>query len=94
VRRPGWPAPANVSTYLLNRLDVLPRSELERLVVGNDRDALLTNVAHLVDLRSPAVTVQTSGVTGLIKIVQSLRHELLVLQEALAGHNPDRQVTL
>jgi amino acid adenylation domain-containing protein len=75
-------AGASLNTYLLN--NVLPdRAAVDRLtgayqtgefptLLGNDEDYLATRVAYKLDLRGPAVTVQTACSTSLVAICQAV----------------------
>ncbi|WP_257463565.1 type I polyketide synthase [Archangium lipolyticum] len=60
------------SSYLLTRL--LPNAQVMEsvgayaLTLANDKDFLCTRVAHKLDLRGPAVTVQTACSTGLVAV--------------------------
>jgi acyl transferase domain-containing protein/NAD(P)-dependent dehydrogenase (short-subunit alcohol dehydrogenase family) len=56
----------NISTYLLTRPNAFRMGvSTDGLMVGNDKDALATNVAYRLDLRGPAVSVQTFCSTSL-----------------------------
>jgi acyl transferase domain-containing protein len=57
----------NISTYLLTRPNAFALSvEIDGLMAGNDKDALATHVSYRLDLRGPAVTVQTFCSTSLV----------------------------
>ena len=59
----------NISTYLLSRPNAFSMGvEIDGLMVGNDKDALATNVSYRLDLRGPSVTVQTFCSTSLVAI--------------------------
>lgn len=59
----------NISTYLLSRPHAFSMGvEIDGLMVGNDKDALATNVSYRLDLRGPSVTVQTFCSTSLVAI--------------------------
>ncbi|WP_370383430.1 SDR family NAD(P)-dependent oxidoreductase [Catenulispora sp. GAS73] len=70
---------SNISTYLLR----MPEETLlggdvstYEIIMGNDKDALTTNVSYLFDLRGPSVAVQTFCSTSLVAAhmaMQSLR---------------------
>jgi acyl transferase domain-containing protein len=54
----GVYAGMNISTYLLTRPNAFRMGvEIDGLMVGNDKDALATNVSWRLDLRGPSVTV-------------------------------------
>src|SRR6185312_11751212 len=61
-----------LSTYLLNNLysnpDVLDTVSGMQLVLGNDKDALTTRVAYLLNLTGPCYSVQTFCSTSLVSI--------------------------
>ncbi len=84
--RAGVFAGASMNTYLLH--NVLARSEASatflrefqsggyNILVGNDKDYLATRVAFKLNLRGPAVSVQTACSTSLVAVceaVESLR---------------------
>ncbi|OJF15770.1 type I polyketide synthase [Couchioplanes caeruleus] len=86
----GVYAGASLSTYLLRHLlaDEQLTAELSEheLVLSNDKDTLATRVAYHMDLRGPAVTVQTGCSTSLVAI--HLAAQALVSRDcdiALAG---------
>jgi acyl transferase domain-containing protein len=59
----------NISTYLLTRPNAFRMGvEIDGLMVGNDKDALATNVSYRFDLRGPAVSVQTFCSTSLVAV--------------------------
>jgi acyl transferase domain-containing protein len=59
----------NISTYLLTRPNALRMGvATDGLMVGNDKDALATNVAYRLDLRGPSVSVQTFCSTSLVAV--------------------------
>ncbi|MEY9862663.1 acyl transferase domain-containing protein/NAD(P)-dependent dehydrogenase (short-subunit alcohol dehydrogenase family) [Catenulispora sp. GAS73] len=59
----------NISTYLLTRPNAFRMGvEVAGLMVGNDKDALATAVSYRLDLRGPAVAVQTFCSTSLVAI--------------------------
>ncbi len=59
----------NISTYLLTRPNAFQMGvEVDGLMVGNDKDALATNVSYRMDLRGPSVTVQTFCSTSLVAV--------------------------
>ena len=66
--RVGVYAGAGMNTYLFNNLasrsEVLKASGGLSVVLGNDKDFLATRVAYKLDLRGPAVTVQTACSTS------------------------------
>ncbi|MTD15345.1 SDR family NAD(P)-dependent oxidoreductase [Nakamurella sp. YIM 132087] len=62
-------AGCNVSTYLLSRPNVMSLGvDTDALMIGNDKDALATGVAYRLDLRGPAVAVQTFCSTSLVAV--------------------------
>src|SRR5215470_9794164 len=62
-------AGTNISTYLLTRPSTFRMGvEIDGLMVGNDKDALATNVSYRLDLRGPSVTVQTFCSTSLVAV--------------------------
>ncbi|PWW66627.1 non-ribosomal peptide synthetase/type I polyketide synthase [Actinokineospora spheciospongiae] len=83
ARRPvtGLYAGSGLSTYLLDVL-ASPRHTADldesQLVIGCDKDYLATRVAHRLDLRGPAVVVQSACSTSLVAV-----H--LAVQALLAG---------
>ncbi|MFF8955215.1 type I polyketide synthase [Streptomyces sp. NPDC014894] len=74
ARHPGHTAVfggAAISTYLLGLLAdpaLVASVGGYRILLANDKDHLTTRVAHLLDLRGPAVTVQTSCSTSLVAV--------------------------
>ncbi len=59
----------NISSYLLTRPNAFRVGvSISQLMVGNDKDALATNVAYRLDLRGPAVSVQTFCSTSLTAV--------------------------
>ena len=70
--RVGVYAGAGMNTYLFNNLasrsEVLKASGGLSVVLGNDKDFLATRVAYKLDLRGPAVTVQTACSTSLVAV--------------------------
>ncbi|WP_053739037.1 hybrid non-ribosomal peptide synthetase/type I polyketide synthase [Nocardia sp. NRRL S-836] len=82
VRRPvtGLYAGSSLSTYLLDVL-ASPRHagvDESQLLIGCDKDYLATRIAHRLDLRGPAVVVQSACSTSLVAV-----H--LAVQALLAG---------
>ncbi|MTD15353.1 SDR family oxidoreductase [Nakamurella sp. YIM 132087] len=88
----------NLSTYLLHMPDeVFTGGDVStyEIIMGNEKDALTTNVSYLFDLRGPSVAVQTFCSTSLVAThlaVQALRAG--DCEMALAGgvsiRTPDR----
>lgn len=78
-------AGAGLNGYLLHHLarattpEVLGALEGVSTVIGNDKDHLSTRVAYKLDLRGPAITVQSACSTSLVAV-----H--LACEELLAGH--------
>lgn len=76
--------------YLLHHLRTVPHA-LERLgelelLIGGDKDFLATRVAYKLDLRGPAVTVQTACSTSLAAVVMACQSLLSYgCDAALAG---------
>jgi len=70
--RVGVYAGAGMNTYLFNNLasrsEVLKAAGGLSVVLGNDKDFLATRVAYKLDLRGPAVTVQTACSTSLVAV--------------------------
>lgn len=59
----------NVSSYLLTRPNAFRMGiSIDGLMLTNDKDALATNVAYRLDLRGPAVSVQTFCSTSLVAL--------------------------
>ena len=59
----------NFSTYLMTRSNALRMGvEIDGLMIGNDKDALATSVAYRLDLRGPAVAVQTFCSTSMVAV--------------------------
>lgn len=83
-------AGASISTYLLYNLHaLLDRSGADlnlAKLVANDKDYLATLTAHKLDLRGPAVTVQSACSTSLVAVHQACQ-ALLAMEcdAALAG---------
>lgn len=84
--RCGVFAGASLNTYLLHNVLARPAASAEflrefqsggyNIVVGNDKDYLATRVAYKLNLRGPAVSVQTACSTSLVAVceaVESLR---------------------
>lgn len=77
--RVGLFAGGNISTYMHDRFadpETLLRIDPYEMIIGNDKDALTTVVAHRLDLTGPAVSVQTFCSTSAVAIhmaCQSLR---------------------
>ncbi|RME72582.1 MAG: amino acid adenylation domain-containing protein, partial [Verrucomicrobia bacterium] len=73
----------SLNTYLLNNLSpdraridaFLAQHQTGELatLLGNDKDFLATRVAHKLDLRGPALTVQAGCSTSLVAVVQAAR---------------------
>ena len=79
--RIGVFAGASFNTYMLSSL-LQDRAKIEQLVhefqvgqyqtlVGNDKDYLSSRVAYALNLRGPAVTVQTACSTSLVAVVEA-----------------------
>ena len=83
-------AGASLNRYLLHHLRKFPRAveqlgELE-LLVGGDKDFLATRIAYKLDLRGPALTVQTACSTSLASVVTACQSLLSFgCDVALAG---------
>ncbi|RFC46556.1 MAG: Acyl transferase domain-containing protein [Verrucomicrobia bacterium] len=82
-RNVGVYAGASFNTYLLANL-CSDRSFLEELipsihagslqtVFGNDKDFLATRIAYKLNLRGPAVTVQTACSTSMVAVIEACR---------------------
>jgi amino acid adenylation domain-containing protein len=95
-RSVGVFAGCSMNTYLLHNLcgDRAAIEELTRafqvgeypMLVGNDKDYLATRVAHRLDLRGPAITIQTACSTSLVAVVQACQSLLAFgCDVALAG---------
>jgi acyl transferase domain-containing protein len=62
-------AGTNMSTYLFTRPRALGIGvDKDAVMAGNDKDALATSVSYRLDLRGPAVSVQTFCSTSLVSI--------------------------
>lgn len=90
VGRVGVFAGSSISTYLLNNLHGLLDPSGADLniakLVANDKDYLATLTAHKLDLRGPAVTVQTACSTSLVAVHQACQALLsMECDAALAG---------
>ena len=89
AHRIGVFAGCGISTYLLNLLqapEVVAAVGPYALTLGNDKDHLTTRIAHRLDLRGPAVTVQTACSTSLVAVHEAC--QALLSEEcdlALAG---------
>lgn len=88
--RVGIFAGSSISTYLLNNLHgLLDRSGADlnlAKLVANDKDYLATLTAYKLDLRGPAVTVQSACSTSLIAVHQACQALLsMECDAALAG---------
>ncbi|MEV6559363.1 SDR family NAD(P)-dependent oxidoreductase [Nocardia sp. NPDC051756] len=63
---------ANISTYLLRRIsqdpDIIEMINDYQLVISNDKDSLTTAASYKLNLRGPAVSVQTFCSTGLVAV--------------------------
>jgi acyl transferase domain-containing protein len=87
--RVGLFAGMNISMYLHDRFidsAISATMDPHEIIIGNDKDALTTVVAHRLDLTGPAVSVQTfcsTSATAIHLASQSLRHGECEL--ALAG---------
>jgi phthiocerol/phenolphthiocerol synthesis type-I polyketide synthase E len=68
----GVYASASVSTYLLRHLlarrDVVEQVGEYELILGNDKDMLATRAAYHLDLRGPAITVQSACSSSLAAV--------------------------
>lgn len=79
----------NISTYLLGiygQLHADPSVDEYDAIIGNDKDALTTNVSYRLNLTGPSVSVQTFCSTSLVSVhlaCQSLRQA--ECEMALAG---------
>ncbi len=71
--RIGVFAGGGTSTYALNHL--IGRAEFDglELALGNDSDFLATRLSYKLDLKGPAVTVQTACSTSLVAVHQAVR---------------------
>ncbi len=89
-------AGSSLNTYLLHHVFANPvaaedfirgfQADGYPVLIGNDKDYLATRVAHKLDLRGPAITIQTACSTSLVAVVQACQ-SLLAYQcdAALAG---------
>ncbi len=72
--RSGVYGGCSISTYLLNNLlrspDFRERDPLQ-LAIGSDKDFMVSRVSYKLDLRGPAVAVQTACSTSLVAIHQA-----------------------
>lgn len=70
--RAGIYAGANLSTYLLSNLmsrgDLIEQIGPLQLRIGNEKDSLTTWVSYKLDLRGPAVSVQSACSTSLVAV--------------------------
>jgi acyl transferase domain-containing protein len=67
----GVCAGSSLSTYLLTLLaasDAGGASDNLQIILGNDKDHLATRVAYKLDLRGPAISVQTACSTSLVAV--------------------------
>ena len=68
-------AGTGLSTYLLYNLATNPKLlenvGLYQVCIANDKDALTQQLAYKLDLRGPAITVQTACSTGLVAVQQA-----------------------
>lgn len=88
----------NISTYLLSRGNALQGDlgvDTFALMIGNDKDALTTNVSFRLDLTGPSVAVQTFCSTSLVAVhlaCQTLRRGEcdLALAGGVSVRVPDR----
>lgn len=68
-------AGTGLSTYLLYNLATNPRLletvGLYQVCIANDKDALTQQLAYKLDLRGPAITLQTACSTGLVAVQQA-----------------------
>ena len=68
-------AGTGLSTYLLYNLatnpSLLENVGLYQVCIANDKDALTQQLAYKLDLRGPAITVQTACSTGLVAVQQA-----------------------
>ena len=71
---------------LLGRPDVIARVGSLQTMMGNEKDYLATRVAYKLNLRGPALTIQTACSTSLVAVCQAVQ-SLLTFQcdMALAG---------
>jgi acyl transferase domain-containing protein len=67
----GVYAGSSLSTYMFNLLanpDVLTGAGTLQVMLGNDKDHLATRIAYKLDLRGPAISVQTACSTSLVAV--------------------------
>ncbi len=68
----GIYAGVGMNTYLLNNLypnrQISGTVGLEQLIISNDKDFLTTRVAYKLNLRGPAITIQTACSTSLVAV--------------------------
>ncbi len=89
-------AGSSLNTYLLHHVFSNPnvakdfvqgfQAEGYPMLLGNDKDYLATRVAHKLDFRGPAISIQTACSTSLVAVVQACQ-SLLTYQcdAAIAG---------
>ena len=83
----GVYAGVSMSSYVFNNIiknpDVMSSMTSFQLQLANDKDFLATSVAYKLDLKGPAITIQTSCSTSLVAICQACQ-SLLCYQSDMA----------
>lgn len=81
---------SSLNTYLLNNILSHPLAtqadDIQQILFGNGQDYLATRIAYLLNLRGPALNIQTACSTSLVAVHEACQHLLMhQVDTALAG---------